>query len=463
MGWPDGHDITAGLPAPRDDEPESLRRDIADELADHLQCAINRELHKSSDESQAMQNALDRFGSVDRVARTLWFGWMKERIVAQRITLVICSVMALICVGSMAFAWQVSQQSRDLSAAMIAKLSALSVPTHTIEPETSDWTSVKVKLVLGETGGPPAKGCTVFVSGNPYARLHEINKTSETVGATSDSEGIADFGQIRPGQYEMGVVTPLGDQLGTMLFVPRGRQLEKEIVCPAKNLQYSEVKVEIDWPDDLRDKVLWTVCAFSRRDKFVDEIGSEGEFRATWTRNARYQRHHALVLTEKGQIIDSLSVANLAWRSFADGGDPPVFNQSSHSVSHFIASAPSLGELLVKPNRNPHFSEPLSTLRRITEDHCLTAIMIAVPQGGPSKPVSWPADKPNAGQSFVILGRHQFEHPDSVEFSLRSGLEIPTFKVESDEENHWTISLPEALLKQVRMHLARFNSDELGR
>ena len=38
------YDIAADLPAPRDDEPESLRRDIVDELADHLQCSLQREL-----------------------------------------------------------------------------------------------------------------------------------------------------------------------------------------------------------------------------------------------------------------------------------------------------------------------------------------------------------------------------------------------------------------------------------
>ena len=35
--------LAADLPAPRDDEPPSLRQDILDELADHLDFAIRRE------------------------------------------------------------------------------------------------------------------------------------------------------------------------------------------------------------------------------------------------------------------------------------------------------------------------------------------------------------------------------------------------------------------------------------
>jgi len=76
MAWPD--DPAAELPAPRDDEPERLRQDIADELADHLSCALNRELHFTEDETTARQNVLDRFGSPRKIARKLWFDWMRE-------------------------------------------------------------------------------------------------------------------------------------------------------------------------------------------------------------------------------------------------------------------------------------------------------------------------------------------------------------------------------------------------
>ena len=76
------------LPAPRDDEPASLRQDIVDELADHLQCARGRERNRTGDDATAEKNVLERFGNPAKVAYRLWFDGMKERIMGQRITLV---------------------------------------------------------------------------------------------------------------------------------------------------------------------------------------------------------------------------------------------------------------------------------------------------------------------------------------------------------------------------------------
>jgi hypothetical protein len=78
-------DIAADLPAPRDDEPESLRRDIVDELSDHLHCALHRELHvpaqtasggreaaESDPATAAHRRVLSRFGNPAALARRLW-------------------------------------------------------------------------------------------------------------------------------------------------------------------------------------------------------------------------------------------------------------------------------------------------------------------------------------------------------------------------------------------------------
>jgi hypothetical protein len=66
-------DITAHLPPPPpDDERQAdLRRDIVDELADHLSCAMQRELRKTDDERAARRAVLARFGSVKRIAARL--------------------------------------------------------------------------------------------------------------------------------------------------------------------------------------------------------------------------------------------------------------------------------------------------------------------------------------------------------------------------------------------------------
>lgn len=77
-------DVLAGLPAPLDDEPPSVRQDIADELADHLACAYRRELLKTADEDAAQQRVLDRFGNPQRIAYQLWFQALWGRIMLSR-------------------------------------------------------------------------------------------------------------------------------------------------------------------------------------------------------------------------------------------------------------------------------------------------------------------------------------------------------------------------------------------
>src|SRR5215469_4154387 len=79
------HDLLAGLPAPRDDEPPSLRADIADELTDHLRCALRREVFKDGDETAAGRRVLDRFGDPQKLARRLWWQAMWSLIMRQRI------------------------------------------------------------------------------------------------------------------------------------------------------------------------------------------------------------------------------------------------------------------------------------------------------------------------------------------------------------------------------------------
>ncbi len=68
------------FPQPRNDEPASLRQDIADELADHLQNALRRQLLTTPDETSARLQVVDRFGDPQRLARQLWFEAMQEKI-----------------------------------------------------------------------------------------------------------------------------------------------------------------------------------------------------------------------------------------------------------------------------------------------------------------------------------------------------------------------------------------------
>src|SRR5258708_5887105 len=110
MNWPD---LAEEFPAKRDDEPSSLRQDIADELADHLHSSFARELHRTPEETKAKHHVLDRFGDPRRVARQLWFDAMKEKIMSQRLMLTALLVTAVACLGSTGLSWMLVRQSRQ--------------------------------------------------------------------------------------------------------------------------------------------------------------------------------------------------------------------------------------------------------------------------------------------------------------------------------------------------------------
>src|SRR5579872_7042135 len=159
MNWPP--DTADDLPAPRDDEPPSLRQDIADELADHLQQSYTRELHFTPEEKSAKRNVLDRFGDARRIARQLWFDAMKEKIVSQRLNLVLTSLMTIVCLGVLGLVAVMVRDSREVNAALLEKIQALSMAQPAPAPGQnasdapgSDWVRAKFKLVQSESGGP---------------------------------------------------------------------------------------------------------------------------------------------------------------------------------------------------------------------------------------------------------------------------------------------------------------------
>jgi hypothetical protein len=273
-------DITGELPAPRDDEPEHLRKDIADELSDHLHCALNRELHSTQDEQQAKQNVLSRFGNVNRIARQLWFDSMKEKIMSQRLTLAMTTLMAVVCVVLCVLIWKIAdsnqatnlalmEQSRAMSQNILDKLAALSKPAPAPEPAKSlEWNPLKIRLVKGEAGGPPAEGFK--------ARLEEniLNATQRTnVMQISGADGIADFGLVRPGAHNLRITTPWNGNEYRSLFITLrpGEEHTEEIICPAEPLPEADVKISVDWPEDLKDKNLWAICSFDLDKRTVDK------------------------------------------------------------------------------------------------------------------------------------------------------------------------------------------------
>src|SRR5579872_3442746 len=226
MNW--FRDIADELPAPRDDEPSSLRQDIADELADHLQASFLRELHRTPEETAARQHVLDRFGDPRRVARQLWFDAMKEKIMSQRVNVVLSSLMTVACLLALGLMTVMLRDSREVNAAILARLQALATPqpapaAAAVPPavdtfKSLDWVPARFKLVLDTAGRPPAVGFKVT--------LQDFGENSQVLGETvvngtvvngmlemtTGADGIADLGLCRFGTYYLTVFAPWGEQ-----------------------------------------------------------------------------------------------------------------------------------------------------------------------------------------------------------------------------------------------------------
>ncbi len=107
-------DVLAGLPLPFDDEPPSVRQDIADELADHLACAYRRELLKTADERTAWQRVLDRFGNPQRIAYQLWFQALWGRIMLNRFARVWQGVKVIVGLAVVFLVFRMAEQQSAL-------------------------------------------------------------------------------------------------------------------------------------------------------------------------------------------------------------------------------------------------------------------------------------------------------------------------------------------------------------
>ncbi len=282
-------DLTADLPSPRDDEPASLRQDIIDELADHLHCALQRELllgassvhlaslrrpspdvdggcpgnpeadasrSPGSREDIARQNVLRRFGNPAAIARRLWLDAMKERLMAQKLMTVMVTVAALACVAVTFFMWQALQVSREQQAALLAQQQAFSakllgeLQARQAAPAVTGvdgWGPLKIRLVSAE--GKPVAG-KVDLEGTA---INAGNDNKVSVDKSAGDDGIADFGLIPYGNYTMTVTIPAAMESHTETFMlSPGQPSERKFICPDQPRPPVALKFKFNPPARIR-------------------------------------------------------------------------------------------------------------------------------------------------------------------------------------------------------------------
>lgn len=474
MNWPP--DIADELPAPRDDEPASLRQDIADELADHLSSAFTRELHLTRDESAAKANALDRFGDPRTIARKLWLDAMSEKIMSKRMTIVALLLVVLVTFGSTGMTWflidqardanrMMLQQSNETNAALLAEsrkgneqmLERLEVLAASVNApaKSMEWNPLKVRLFAEKAGRAPAAGFEVRISGHLLDTAKEM-----TLARTTGADGFADFGQVRPGRHTMTIKTPWGESSnGRSITVLPGEPQTVEAVTPPL-LEETDISLAVDWPTDLASRGLWLVCDFIRPPRDIN-----GQ---RWTRDAD-GGNQCVAVTPSGTIVtfDNASLQRFLQRSPDNSQQGFGFEPSQFFNPGLLRSDNGIGIYRLQgglevvyvglppiapvsqfrwPAGNYRVNHMLiarepSTRDDVSSDELLTPLCVVGINfdAGDDPKANWSLIDPHIfGTNFRVKNK-----------TLAERVDTPKFEAAPGRLNEWRLSLPEPLVKSA--------------
>jgi hypothetical protein len=280
--------ISAGLPAPRNAEPATLRDAIIDELADHLACAYKNELLRGAEPNAARARVLERFGDPAAVARRLWLDAMKGKIMSQRILIGMVFLLTVICCALFGLVWQqatrAERQAAEANQRLVELFTRAQVTDHemlkqlqavawAVQPgQSPDWIPVSLRLTQETIDGPPAvgveaqlaKGGTGFrgrTSGATGRRAMGFqgaffnSRQGETIQRVSDENGLVDFGVVHPGDWQLYLTRwdkgPIAWRASTTLNVLPGIKIVKPIICPKTPPDAARVQLRVSWPADL--------------------------------------------------------------------------------------------------------------------------------------------------------------------------------------------------------------------
>ncbi len=252
MSW---HEAISGqLPPPHEEESRDLRRDILDELADHLDCAMQRESLRTDDEQTARRNVLARFGDPARLACRLWLDAMKGTIMNQRILIGTNILLAAIVIAMFVIVLMQMQRAQTFQEAMIARLATMTAGTAgqsgearptgaSLDPAALSWPSARVRI---EGGNAPFE---LRFYGEPYNTGEKITLTEQNDG------GETVFGPIRPGQYSLTVTDDYGASHQRSVVVPPGGEHEVVVDAPKWQPQPTQTRVRLDLPHNLSERL----------------------------------------------------------------------------------------------------------------------------------------------------------------------------------------------------------------
>ena len=252
-------DIAAELPPPRDDEPASLRRDIMDELADHLACALERERQReemtpSAAGTSPWQRVLDRFGSPPAIALQLWRQAMQESLFMQRLVLLAAIfVMGATCFGMYFIVRTLTAQNQAILAQQremaetLRRVNEQARGAAAPRTETSvEWVPVEVQLRSAESGTSLRPGYLVYL-----ARQQDTTGMPPWEARTDDTPFVK-FPLVRYGRYTLKVEAPWGEFLTWEININPGAAVSMTIDCPVQAPRPLVVKPRLVVPPEFQ-------------------------------------------------------------------------------------------------------------------------------------------------------------------------------------------------------------------
>ena len=142
-----------------------------------------------------------------------------------------------------------NQELLDQNQKMMQQLTALANrPAEATR--TPDWNPLKVRVVKNDKEKTPGKGFQVTLQGPHFSDV-EPSVAGTRVTITTDENGVADFGLVRPGRFDGYVNAPWGEQRSLEVIVKPGNPSEKVIIAPVGPLEPIQIKPIVKWPKQL--------------------------------------------------------------------------------------------------------------------------------------------------------------------------------------------------------------------